>query len=181
MPGKVSPVNLAGPVVEADPDPNPWVGPRTVNGFLTIFGSRADGWPPMDRFGRGVRTAKGGSAMNEGYEVNAAGPGRRSAADRGFTLVELLIVIVLLGIIAAVTVFAVRGVSDKGKVNVCLMDRRMLETAVESYLVEFPVAGMPTEIDLVVHGLLRGESANWDLDSSGNVTAQPGGPNDCIL
>jgi hypothetical protein len=60
VPGKVSPVNLAGPVVEADPDPNPWVGPRTVNGFLTILGSRADGWPPMDWFGRGVRTAKGG-------------------------------------------------------------------------------------------------------------------------
>jgi prepilin-type N-terminal cleavage/methylation domain-containing protein len=79
--------------------------------------------------------------------------------DRGFTLVELLIVIVLLGIIAAVTVFAVRGVTDKGKVNVCL----------------------PTETDLVVHGLLRGPSPNWDLDSRGEVVAQPGGPNNCIL
>jgi general secretion pathway protein G len=119
--------------------------------------------------------------MNEGCAVSTSSPGSRPATDRGFTLVELLIVIVLLGIIAAVTVFAVRGVSDKGKVNVCLMDRRMLETAVESYLVEFPAAGMPDETDLVVHGLLRGPSPNWDIDSSGNVVAQVGGPNDCIL
>lgn len=105
--------------------------------------------------------------------------GRRH--DRGFTLVELLIVIVLLGIIATVTVFAVRGVSDKGKVNVCLMDKRMLETAVESYLVERPAAGVPTEIDLVVSGLLRGASPNWDLDSRGEAVPQAGGPNNCIV
>jgi prepilin-type N-terminal cleavage/methylation domain-containing protein len=39
--------------------------------------------------------------------------------DRGFTLVELLIVIVILGILATVTVFAVRGITDKGQENAC--------------------------------------------------------------
>jgi prepilin-type N-terminal cleavage/methylation domain-containing protein len=34
--------------------------------------------------------------------------------DKGFTLVELLIVIVILGILATVTVFAVRGITDQG-------------------------------------------------------------------
>ena len=37
--------------------------------------------------------------------------------DKGFTLVELLIVIVILGILATVTVFAVRGITDKGQEN----------------------------------------------------------------
>ena len=38
--------------------------------------------------------------------------------DKGFTLVELLIVIVILGILATVTVFAVRGITDRGRENV---------------------------------------------------------------
>ena len=38
--------------------------------------------------------------------------------DKGFTLVELLIVIVILGILATVAVFAVRGITDKGQTSV---------------------------------------------------------------
>ncbi len=53
--------------------------------------------------------------------------------DRGFTLVELLIVIVILGILATVTVFAVRGITDKGQENSCKVERRAIETAFEAY------------------------------------------------
>ena len=42
--------------------------------------------------------------------------------DKGFTLVELLIVIVILGILATVTVFAVRGITDRGQENACDVD-----------------------------------------------------------
>ncbi len=53
--------------------------------------------------------------------------------DKGFTLVELLIVIVILGILAAVTVFAVRGITDKGQENSCATEQRAIETAFEAY------------------------------------------------
>jgi prepilin-type N-terminal cleavage/methylation domain-containing protein len=53
--------------------------------------------------------------------------------DKGFTLVELLIVIVILGILATVTVFAVRGITDKGQDNACSVEKRTLDTAIESY------------------------------------------------
>jgi prepilin-type N-terminal cleavage/methylation domain-containing protein len=53
--------------------------------------------------------------------------------DEGFTLVELLIVIVILGILATVTVFAVRGITDKGQENACSVEVRTLDTAVEAY------------------------------------------------
>ena len=43
--------------------------------------------------------------------------------DKGFTLVELLIVIVILGILATVTVFAVRGITDQGEANACAVEQ----------------------------------------------------------
>ena len=42
--------------------------------------------------------------------------------DKGFTLVELLIVIVILGILATVTVFAVRGITNQGQTSACAAD-----------------------------------------------------------
>lgn len=53
--------------------------------------------------------------------------------DRGFTLVELLIVIVILGILATVTVFAVRGITDKAETNSCATEKRAIETAFEAF------------------------------------------------
>lgn len=53
--------------------------------------------------------------------------------DKGFTLVELLIVIVILGILATVTVFAVRGITDRGQDNACEVEARTLATAIEAF------------------------------------------------
>jgi type II secretion system protein G len=53
--------------------------------------------------------------------------------DEGFTLIELLIVIVILGILAAVVVFAVGGITDKGEVSACKADFKTVEVAVEAY------------------------------------------------
>jgi prepilin-type N-terminal cleavage/methylation domain-containing protein len=53
--------------------------------------------------------------------------------DAGFTLIELLIVIVILGILAAVVVFAVNGLSDRGKTAACQADKTTTQVAVEAY------------------------------------------------
>jgi len=53
--------------------------------------------------------------------------------DKGFTLIELLIVIVILGILATVTVFAVRGITDTGQENACAVEARTLDTAIEAF------------------------------------------------
>ena len=57
--------------------------------------------------------------------------------DKGFTLVELLIVIVILGILATVTVFAVRGITNQGQTNACSVEKRTLDTAIEAYYAQF--------------------------------------------
>ena len=53
--------------------------------------------------------------------------------DKGFTLVELLIVIVILGILATVTVFAVRGITTRGETNACKTDKATFTTAIEAW------------------------------------------------
>ena len=64
---------------------------------------------------------------------------KRGEAE-GFTLVELLVVIVILGILAAVVVFAVGGIGDKGQTSACKADESALSTAEEAYFAE-PTAG----------------------------------------
>jgi general secretion pathway protein G len=98
--------------------------------------------------------------------------------DKGFTLVELLIVIVILGILATVTVFAVRGITDQGQTSACQADQKTLQVALEAYYAqEGNTAGdNATEADLVSSGLLASASGNYDI-SSGAVVAYAGG--DC--
>ena len=58
---------------------------------------------------------------------------KRRGQEEGFTLIELLIVIVILGILAAIVVFAVGGITDKGNKSACKSDQKTLEVASEAY------------------------------------------------
>jgi general secretion pathway protein G len=81
--------------------------------------------------------------------------------DKGFTLVELLIVIVILGILATVTVFAVRGITNQGQDSACEADLKTIQVAAEAFMAQegrYPanLAEMETE------GFLRDSSSqNW--------------------
>ena len=44
---------------------------------------------------------------------------RKPGMNQGFTLVEVLIVIVILSVLATVVVMSVRGVTDQGEESVC--------------------------------------------------------------
>ena len=58
---------------------------------------------------------------------------QKSLGAKGFTLIELLVVIVILGILAAVVVFAVGGISDRGQKGACETEARTVRTAQEAY------------------------------------------------
>ncbi|TPW15410.1 MAG: hypothetical protein FD127_802 [Acidimicrobiaceae bacterium] len=91
--------------------------------------------------------------------------------DKGFTLVELLIVIVILGILATVTVFAVRGITDQGQASACAADQKTLEVAVEAWYAQNGTTTDPTEAGLVTAGLIRAVSPTYDVGAGGTVTA----------
>ena len=81
-------------------------------------------------------------------------------SDRGFTLVELLIVIVILGILATVTVFAVRGITNQGKESACAADKKTIEVAAEAYMAQkgsYPA----TATAMKDEGFLRDVSTNF--------------------
>jgi len=58
---------------------------------------------------------------------------QKSLGAKGFTLIELLVVIVILGILAAVVVFAVGGIADRGQKGACQTEARTVRTAQEAY------------------------------------------------
>jgi prepilin-type N-terminal cleavage/methylation domain-containing protein len=53
--------------------------------------------------------------------------------EAGFTLVELLVVIVILGVLAGIVVFAVGGVNQKSKASACNADVATVQAAEEAY------------------------------------------------
>lgn len=87
--------------------------------------------------------------------------------DKGFTLVELLIVIVILGILATVTVFAVRGITDQGQENACNVESKTVLTAAEAYYAQEGTATTDVEV-LFNAGYLadNGADANWTLSAN---------------
>ena len=56
----------------------------------------------------------------------------------GFTLIELLIVIVVLGILAAVVIFALGGITGKSQLAACQADGATLATAVAAFHAQNP-------------------------------------------
>ena len=58
---------------------------------------------------------------------------RKNVIERGFTLVELLIVIVILGILAGIVVFAVGNLTTDAQSSACNTEKAMINTALESY------------------------------------------------
>lgn len=110
-----------------------------------------------------------------------------TTVDRGFTLVEILIVVVILGVLATVVVFAVRGMTDRGEAASCDEDRRVLSAAAESYFAQFAdtsirtsdpavagVTGATPEATLTQVGLLVSPSDLHDVDADGAVTVPAG-------
>ena len=99
-------------------------------------------------------------------------------ADRGFTLVEILVVIAILGILAVVVAYSVRGVTDRGETSACAGDAKTLTIAADVYMAQESVDVLPAigasanryELFLIDAGFIRQVSTKYDLQADGTVT-----------
>lgn len=101
--------------------------------------------------------------------------------DRGFTLIELLIVIIILGILAAIVVFSVRGITDNGDTAACETEHRIVATALEAYYAAQTPPAYPAANDLgalVDGGFLQDEPneyvTGFTFGANGSPTVTPG-------
>lgn len=108
--------------------------------------------------------------------------------DDGFSLIELLIVVVILGILATIVVFAVRGASADAQHSACDSEQAVLGRSVEAYYASKPAIDIPEtggsadryEITLVDFGLLRATSTLYDItNADGDIAPADGSP--CTL
>ena len=102
--------------------------------------------------------------------------------ERGFTLVELLIVIVILGILAGIVVFAVGNLTSNAKTNACSTEKSTIVAALEAYKAQN--GSYPTSMTTLTSGsgaLLKSTPADYNIDASGNgtVTAISGNSGGC--
>ena len=56
--------------------------------------------------------------------------------ESGFTLIELLIVIVILGVLSAIVVFSVQGITDRGNTAACNANQKTVQVASEAYFAQ---------------------------------------------
>jgi prepilin-type N-terminal cleavage/methylation domain-containing protein len=85
----------------------------------------------------------------------------RQRPDRGFSLIELLVTIVVLGILAAVAIFAIRGTSTTAREQSCVSDKLTLASAEDAYQTQH--GRFATEDELVAAGHIRSSSSLTDI------------------
>ncbi len=112
---------------------------------------------------------------------------KQQLGDHGFSLIELLLVIVVLGLLATIVVFAVSGVSADAEEVGCESDRQALSRATEAYFTEWRVDNIAAadatpdgyERTLVSDGFLQSPSTYHDIDATGRLVQVVGSP--CLV
>ena len=97
--------------------------------------------------------------------------------NKGFTLVEIVVVIAILGILSAVVVISVAGIPNRGQRSACASDRQALASAYETASAGRMDLTTPSDDvsgALVDAGLLHSPSTYYRINSAGEVTLRPG-------
>ena len=92
----------------------------------------------------------------------------RTSGKKGFTLVEIMIIVSIIGTLAAIAIPNFVKARSKGQQNVCINNLRQLDSAAQTWALENRKAATDTYSLDVLKPYIR-------LESSGNAPGCPGG------
>lgn len=110
----------------------------------------------------------------------------RTSGDRGFTLVELMVVVLIIGVLVAVAFPVFQNARSAAAAKRCFQNQRNIEQCVDLYLVKFPDA-MPADLagivdathPVVVENFISEPpdcsetTDHYELDADGEIVACP--------
>ena len=99
---------------------------------------------------------------------------KKRSGEGGFTLVELLIVIVILGILAAIVVLAIGGLSGSAQTATCKSGAKTVESAEDAYFASTTPSAYGTIAQLETAGLLKQPANQIPFTAAGAVGPPPG-------
>jgi prepilin-type N-terminal cleavage/methylation domain-containing protein len=88
----------------------------------------------------------------------------KNIAQKGFTLVELLVVIIILGILAAVVIFAVQSTRENSKEKACQTEEETIRAAIAGFVAAEENNNMPTT-QAQIQEFLEMETSYYQLTS----------------
>ena len=95
---------------------------------------------------------------------------RRSLGEievSGFNLFELLVVLCVLGLLAAITIFALGGVASAGSIATCSSDSRAINQAAQALIIENPGSPPTTPAAWQLALLGKTQAGVWTTVASG--------------